>query len=63
MCKNELTSIFMRNGIMGKKRVILVKNEQLNRKPEQLKHLKSVVLIKFVKISIEFSPVSFFSTG
>ena len=43
----------------GKKRVLLLKNEQLNGKPKRLKYLKSVILVKFVKISIEFPP--FFS--
>ena len=52
----------MPNSIMGKKRVTLVKNEQLDRKPKQLKHLKTVILVKFVKISIEFSSFFFFSS-
>ena len=52
----------MQNSIMGKKRVILVKNEQLDRNPKQLKHLKPVIMVKFAKITIEFSPFSFFSS-
>ena len=55
-CKNELTSILRKMASWGIKEYYCWKNEQLNRKPKQLKHLKSVILVKFVKISIEFSP-------
>lgn len=52
---------FTYKGITGKKKVILLKHDQLNRKPKQLKHLISVILVKFIKISIEFSPFFFSS--
>ena len=32
----------------------MVKNEQLDRNPKQLKHLKSVIMVKFAKITIGF---------